>query len=256
MAYAAVAQAARDVQNGQIRGGEQPLGGFHFRPGEVGHHRFPGVLPKVADDHRWGIAGQAVDVRSLTGDVLGGVDPPEDLTQPLRRAGPDAGALLFQNDQGVNEHLTDNHGNVGLRRTVLPEQIDLPGTLLELGKVIILQQELPLGDLENILQLCADGGAELLQLFPGHRQVDVDAPPAGQGCKLVPVLGADQTKGLFSQLLTGSVEDVVGPAGGDNKKFIVIVVVEGGVGGVPPVKGHSLGKEPRIVVIVYSCFSL
>ena len=65
-----------------------------------------------------------------------------------------------------------------------------------------------------------------------------------------------QTKGLFSQLLTGSVEDVVGPAGGDNKKFIVIVVVEGGVGGVPPVKGHSLGKEPRIVVIVYSCFSL
>ena len=167
-----------------------------------------------------------------------------------------SGALFFQNDQGINEHLADDHGNVGFRRTVFPEQIDFPGALLELGKVILLQQKLPLGDLENILQLRADGGAELLQLFPGHRQVDVDAPPAGQGCKLVPVLGTDQTEGLFPQLLAGSVENVVGPAGGDDKKFIVVVVMEGGVGGIPPVKGHTLGKEPGIVVIVYSCFSL
>ena len=49
------------------------------------------------------------------------------------------------------------------------------------------------------------------------------------------------------------VEDVVGPAGGDNKKFIVIVVVEGGIGGIPPMKGDTLLQKPRIVVIIYSC---
>ena len=87
MAYAAVAQASGNVQNGQIRGGEQPLGGFHFHPGEIGHHRFSRVLPEAADDHRRGVAGQAVDVRGLAGNVLGGVDPPEDLAQPFRRAG-------------------------------------------------------------------------------------------------------------------------------------------------------------------------
>ena len=172
--YAPGSRTAGNVQHGEILGGEQACRPVHFGSCEVGYHRFSGVLPEIADDHGRGIAGQTVDVRGLTGDVLRGMDSAPHLAQPLRRAGGIVHALLAEKDQGVGQHLADNHVGKALSRSGFPEQIDFPGALLERGEIQILQRD-PGRGAQKIRKSGAYGSAQLLQFLPGDGEIDVDA---------------------------------------------------------------------------------
>ena len=45
---------------------------------------------------------------------------------------------------------------------------------------------------------------------------------------------------VFGEALLRSVEDVVGLPAGNDKKFVVVVVVQRGVWGIPPMEGYPL----------------
>ena len=76
----------------------------------------------------------------------------------------------------------------------------------------------------------------------------MDTAASRDGCKLVAILRTDQKQVVFGEALLRSVEDVVGLPAGNDKKFVVVVVVQRGVVGHP-----TNGRIPPLVEAVCYC---
>jgi hypothetical protein len=80
----------------------------------------------------------------------------------------------------------------------------------------------------------------------------MNAPAIRNRRKLVAVLGANQKKSPFCQLLLDTIEQMIGFTMGDDKKFIVVVIVQRGMRSIPPVKGNTIANQPFVVAVVNS----
>ena len=228
MAQAAVAQTTGNVQNSQVGRGEQPLGGIHFHLCQIANHGFSGVLAEAADYDRRRISGKLVDIRHTAGDIFRRMEPPQEMFEPFRRAGSYASLGLAEQNYGVDEHFTNHHGGIVLRTPGFPKRVQFPGSAFEPGKLIVIQQKAAVWGLHQPGGRCADGLTQEREFFLRDRQVDVDAPLPGNGCELVAVRRADHMECLLRHNLLPAIDGVVRAAGCDNKKFVVIVIMEGG----------------------------
>ena len=90
------------------------------------------------------------------------------------------------------------------------------------------------------------------QLLRRYRQIDVDTALTRYGGELVTVPGPDQAQGFLWQFLLPTIEDMVGASGSYDKKFIIVMVVQGGIFRVPLVEGGPPGAQTGVFVKMYS----
>ena len=141
----------------------------------------------------------------------------------------------------MHQHLADNqHAEpIGLLRGA-GDEVQLLCTRLKKSEFHIIQSDAQLFPAEQRIEADAERFAQAGKLRRCDWQIDVDTAASRDGCKLVAILRADQKQVVFGKALLRSVEDVVGLPAGNNKKFVVVVVVQRGVWGIPPMEGYPL----------------
>ena len=138
----------------------------------------------------------------------------------------------------MHQHLADNqHAEpIGLLRGA-GDEVQLLCTRLKKSEFHIIQSDAQLFPAEQRIEADAERFAQAGKLRRCDWQIDV---ASRDGCKLVAILRTDQKQVVFGEALLRSVEDVVGLPAGNDKKFVVVVVVQRGVWGIPPMEGYPL----------------
>ena len=141
----------------------------------------------------------------------------------------------------MHQHLADNqHAEpIGLLRGS-GDEVQLLCTRLKKSEFHIIQSDAQLFPAEQRIEADAERFAQAGKLRRCDWQIDVDTAASRDGCKLVAILRTDQKQVVFGEALLRSVEDVVGLPAGNDKKFVVVVVVQRGVWGIPPMEGYPL----------------
>lgn len=141
----------------------------------------------------------------------------------------------------MHQHLADNqHAEpIGLLRGA-GDEVQLLCTRLKKSEFHIIQSDAQLFPAEQRIEADAERFAQAGKLRRCDWQIDVDTAASRDGCKLVAILRTDQKQVVFGEALLRSVEDVVGLPAGNDKKFVVVVVVQRGVWGIPPMEGYPL----------------
>ena len=141
----------------------------------------------------------------------------------------------------MHQHLADDqHAEpIGLLRGA-GDEVQLLCMRLKKSELRIIQSDAQLFPAEQRTEADAERFAQAGKLRRCDWQIDVDTAAPRDGCKLVAILRADQKQVVFGKALLRSVEDVVGLPAGNNKKFVVVVVVQRGVWGIPPMEGYPL----------------
>lgn len=141
----------------------------------------------------------------------------------------------------MHQHLADNqHAEpIGLLRGA-GDEVQLLCTRLKKSEFHIIQSDAQLFPAEQRIEADAERFAQAGKLRRCDWQIDVDTAASRDGCKLVAILRTDQKQVVFGEALLRSVEDVVGLPVGNDKKFVVVVVVQRGVWGIPPMEGYPL----------------
>lgn len=141
----------------------------------------------------------------------------------------------------MHQHLADDqHAEpIGLLRGA-GDEVQLLCTRLKKSELRIIQSDAQRFPAEQRTEADAERFAQAGKLRRCDWQIDVDTAAPRDGCKLVAILRADQKQVVFGKALLRSVEDVVGLPAGNNKKFVVVVVVQRGVWGIPPMEGYPL----------------
>lgn len=139
----------------------------------------------------------------------------------------------------MHQHLADNqHAEpIGLLRGA-GDEVQLLCTRLKKSEFHIIQSDAQLFPAEQRIEADAERFAQAGKLRRCDWQIDVDTAASRDGCKLVAILRTDQKQVVFGEALLRSVEDVVGLPAGNDKKFVVVVVVQRGVWGIPPMEGY------------------
>ena len=141
----------------------------------------------------------------------------------------------------MHQHLADNqHAEpIGLLRGA-GDEVQLLCTRLKKSEFHIIQSDAQLFPAEQRIEADAERFAQAGKLRRCDWQIDADTVASRDGCKLVAILRTDQKQVVFGEALLRSVEDVVGLPAGNDKKFVVVVVVQRGVWGIPPMEGYPL----------------
>ena len=141
----------------------------------------------------------------------------------------------------MHQNLADNqHAEpIGLLRGA-GDEVQLLCTRLKKSEFHIIQSDAQLFPAEQRIEADAERFAQAGKLRRCDWQIDVDTAASRDGCKLVAILRTDQKQVVFGEALLRSVEDVVGLPAGNDKKFVVVVVVQRGVWGIPPMEGYPL----------------
>lgn len=141
----------------------------------------------------------------------------------------------------MHQHLADNqHAEpIGLLRGA-GDEVQLLCTRLKKSEFHIIQSDAQLFPAEQRIEADAERFAQAGKLRRCDWQIDVDTAASRDGCKLVAILRTDQKQVVFGEALLRSVEDVVGLPAGNDKKFVVVVVVQRGVWGIPSMEGYPL----------------
>lgn len=126
----------------------------------------------------------------------------------------------------MHQHLADNqHAEpIGLLRGA-GDEVQLLCTRLKKSEFHIIQSDAQLFPAEQRIEADAERFAQAGKLRRCDWQIDVDTAASRDGCKLVAILRTDQKQVVFGEALLRSVEDVVGLPAGNDKKFVVVVVV-------------------------------
>lgn len=251
VAETVVAQESCNIQYSHVGVKQKSFGRVDFYFCQVGNNRFSGILLKIVDDNRRGITGQSVNIRSPAGQVLRRVNPLKELSHPFRGGVGERKPLLVQKDDGMDDHFENQHGDKFRLFSGFQQTVQLPGIIFKKGKVIVGELK-GTGGIDQQF-FCGDSDAltELFQFVAANRQVNVDAALRSNGSKLMAVLRANQTDGFGGKFLPAAIQGMVGLAGCDDKNFIVIMIMQRSIAGIPPMKRSTAGTEIGIIFIIY-----